>query len=182
MNGNLSSSFGMFGPGSDLKSISSLLFNMDNLTQLKSKCSIPYCFDEKEQYYCKRLTTRKDLGCMNQNCPATLNLKEPNYGKCNLGYYVMITSDKYQNEFGSLKSRLFSPVYGGIRDLCCKFYYNIRGSDGFYFYIEDFEHTNQNMNIFKKFGLLDIDKWYEVNVQLNNIPFEQFRVIMMNFS
>lgn len=183
MNGNLSSSLGWLGPGSDHKSITSFLLNITNLFQLKSKCSIPYCLDNQtKQYYCKRLTTRKDLVCINQKCPITLNLDESNYGKCDLGYYIMITSDKYQTEFGSLKSRIFSPVYSQIRDLCCKFYYNIHGSDGFYFYIEDYDYLNEkikNKLLMVKFGPLEIDKWYEASVQLNNIPFEQFRVLLI---
>ena len=184
MNGNLSSALGRQGPGSDYKSISSLLINMTNLFPLNSKCSIPYCVD-KEQYYCRRLPglNRKDLGCLYHNCSVTLNRNESNYGKCDLGYYIMITSDKFQTESGSMKSRIFSPVYSQIKNLCCKFYYNIYGSDGFYFYIEQYDYLSENIDysrkLFEKFGFLKYDKWYEVNVQLNNIPFEQFRVKLL---
>jgi hypothetical protein len=181
-NGNLSNSLGMYSPGSDYKSISTITFNVTNLIKTGLKCSIPFCDNNfKEQYYCKKLlTTRKDLVCVHKECPETPSTSS-NYGKCDLGYYMMTRYENYATPVDSFRSRFISPVYGNqfeSMNLCISFKYNIYGDneDGFQFYLENYQNGDEVIKIWKISGPLPLNKWYSVSLELKNLRFKQFRV------
>lgn len=183
-NGNLSNALGMYGPGSDYKSISSDTLNITNLISTRLKCSIPYCDqDLKEQYYCKRLVKgKKDIVCIHNSCPETLSIS--NYGRCNLGFYMMTKNENYANPTDSFRSRFISPVYRNDRNepvnYCVSFKYNIYGNDskdGFKFYLENYLDSNNDIiELWEKKAPLSIDKWYSVSLLMRNLKFKQFRV------
>ena len=175
----------MYGPGSDYKSISSITLNITNLVKTGLKCSIPFCDqDLKEQYYCRKLlTTRKDLICFHNKCSEQSSLTDSNYGKCDLGFYMMTKYENYATRLDSFRSRFISSVFGNnqpesMMNLCISFKYNIYGgvTEGFRFYLENYQNPDENVRLFKKTGRLSIDKWYSVSLELKNLKFQQFRV------
>ncbi len=185
-NGNMSSNYGMYGPGSDFKSITSPTKNITNLLPTGFKCSIPFCENESliPQFYCKKLTTKRDLVCLFSPCPETL--RNDNFGKCDLGYYLIISNDKYETDLASFRSRLISPVFNlvsNVKDVCINFQFNIyqNSTDGLRFYIENYENGDENVKIFEQFGPLLFDKWYLANIQLKNLYYNQFRVTVFYF-
>jgi hypothetical protein len=183
-NGNLSTALGMNGPGSDYKSITSITLNITNLIKTGLKCSIPFCDkDLNEQYYCKRLlTTRKDLMCVHNACNGSQPGSDSNYGKCDLGFYMMAKYDSnFATSIDSFRSRFISSVYGNqfeSMNLCVSFKYNIYGdkTDGFRFYLENYQNLDESIKLLTINGPLPINKWYSVSLELKNLKFKQFRV------
>jgi hypothetical protein len=134
------------------------------------------------RYYCSFVTFRKDLICGVYSCPNITNRNS--FGKCDYGYYLMITSEKFENAIGSFRSRLYSPVYTSSSSplVCMVFRYNIYGSDdGLRVYLENYQNSSQYNLIQEVKGPLPIDKWYTALAQIDHSTYEQFRVSKSKF-
>lgn len=147
---------------------------------------MPYCFttedglSTKESYYCQKAFLKKYSICGSNSCPI-LTEAITSY-RCQSGYYLIITSDKFNTQSGSFKSRLISPIYSNQfkqnNNLCFNFVYNIysQTNDGFNLYLENYLNSNDLKLLDKIQGPLTTDKWYNHKVYLQDITFTEFRV------
>lgn len=110
------------------------------------------------------------------------------YGICNLGYYLMITSDKFETDTDAYRSRLYSPVFGSAEaantrsysNACLSFKYNIftTNNDGFRVHVENYENPEEQELIFSTNGPYKVDRWYSTNVPIV-IKYKQSRVSLI---
>jgi hypothetical protein len=158
--------------------LASFTLTITTLRPTNVTCSIPYCLGDtgNVQYYCSFVSFRKDLICGVSSCPNITN--QSSFGKCDFGYYIMITSDKFENAIGSFRSRLYSPVYNRAKDFCIRFQYNIysQSDDGFRVYLEDYINPDDLNLIHTIIGPLPINKWYTALIEIKESVFNQFRV------
>ena len=181
---------GYHGPGSDWSSITTGLINITINKPINIPCSIPYSFSlypDLKEFYCKKVFVyqKKNLVCGLKNFPILSDKSQT--AACTLGNYLMITSDKFDSDIGSFRSRLYSPVFKlqhNQNRFCLSFKYNIFTSfnDGFRVYVENYLFQTEYMIVFEKTGPLKEDRWYPVEVPVNNITYEQIIVIFFIFS
>ncbi|RMZ98070.1 hypothetical protein BpHYR1_045027 [Brachionus plicatilis] len=177
---------GYYGPGSDWSSINTGLKNITFTNRpLNTSCSIPYSFSvypDKIEFYCKKVSIyqRNNLVCGLNKYPS-LSYKQE-IALCTQGNYLMITSDKFDSDIGSYRSRLYSPVFklAPSQDkFCLSFKYNIltASNDGFRVYVENYLFQSEYKLVFDKRGPLVEDRWYSTEVPVTNVTFKQIIVI-----
>jgi len=163
--------------------------NLTGLAPTNITCAIPYCLNDNQtenlRYYCSFVSFRKDLICGISSCPNITN--QNSFGKCEAGYYLMITNDKFESAAGSFRSRRYSTVYSSSIEssqVCMQFRFNIYGDgdDGLRVYLENYLNPDETNLIHTERGPLPIDKWYTASVQLDQTAFLQFRVSYNIFS
>ena len=183
--GSLNLVLGHPGPSSDWSSITTGLKNITSTRPITVPCSIPYVvsvYPDKTEYYCRKISiiSKTNFVCGLMEYPQISNNRQ--VGVCTLGYYMLITSDKFDNEIGSYRSRLYSPVFklaAGIDKFCLSFKYNIFTSsdDGFRVYVENYLYQDEFKIVYTKRGPLREDKWYSIEIPVYNVTYDQIIVI-----
>lgn len=175
---------GYYGPGSDWSSITTGLKNITFNRPISIPCSIPYIFSvypDRKEFYCKKVSvySKNNHLCGLNKFPSLSEKLQ--LATCTLGNYLMITSDKFDSDIGSYRSRLYSPIFKlkiGQNRFCLSFKYNILTSsnDGFKVYVENYLYQSEYMLVFDKRGPLLEDRWYSTEVPVTNVTYEQIIV------
>jgi hypothetical protein len=131
-------------------------------------------------YYCQKITLRKDFACGLNDYPEVSDANS--LGRCDIGYYMMVTSDKFETPQAAFRARFISPVYSlenDLTDFSINFKYNIygNGTDGFRIIIENYLNPKEFKIIYTKRGPLNVDRWYSETALACGITYSQFRVI-----
>jgi hypothetical protein len=95
---------------------------------------------------------------------------------------MIITHTKFESPLTAKRARFISPVFEYPDDqFCFSFRFNIRiendDNDGLELLIEDYLNPSETKSLWNVRGPLDVDKWHQINVQVEPKDFSQFRVI-----